>query len=263
MEQNCWNIIFAVELLAIIILLGLSVIIYFVRIKDPKNIINENVENTSENKKSVEIKKWFYEQLSKYFLLGIIMILLGTIIFCLIPKIDITNNYVSAIFGFVGILATFVVVSNYAQVKDVKDEFDRQVKDIEGKFEEKIEKLEKNNDEKIKQSLNDSLFIMKLEFFYYFMKRSPYDPSEAINYLSDTAKHMKDVRNKVFIWEFINDSYSVINNYFNSIEDDCLDIFIEVLLENSTIDDRITKLIVDINKKLDERKNNNYLNDAT
>ena len=57
-----------------------------------------------------------------WFLLGIITILLGSILFCLMPKMDITNNYIGVILGFVGVLATFIVVGNYAQVQQIRSE---------------------------------------------------------------------------------------------------------------------------------------------
>jgi hypothetical protein len=55
-----------------------------------------------------------------YFLWGIVILILGTILFFMVPKIQ--ENYVGGILAFVGILATFIVVSNYMQVKSIQDE---------------------------------------------------------------------------------------------------------------------------------------------
>jgi hypothetical protein len=65
-----------------------------------------------------------------WFWIGIIIILLGTILFCLVPRIDINENYAGIVLGFVGILATFIVVSNYAQVKDIENKFETKIKDL-------------------------------------------------------------------------------------------------------------------------------------
>ena len=55
-------------------------------------------------------------------MLGIIIILLGAIVYCLIPQCAITDP--SLILSFIGILASFIVVGNYAQVCQVKKEYE-------------------------------------------------------------------------------------------------------------------------------------------
>ena len=67
---------------------------------------------------------------SYWFLTGVIIVLLGAILFCHIYKITNSNN-TTIVLAFVGILATFVVISNYAQTKEVKDDVKEQNKKIE------------------------------------------------------------------------------------------------------------------------------------
>jgi len=66
---------------------------------------------------------------SHWFLVGVIIILLGTIVACLIPTVK--YNDFAVILGFVGVLATFVVISNYAQVWEVKRENKKLKNEIE------------------------------------------------------------------------------------------------------------------------------------
>lgn len=67
----------------------------------------------------------------------------------------------SIILAFVGILATFVVVSNYWQVKEIEskfylkvqeieNKFDAQVKDIEGKFKVKVNEIKDEFEKQVK-----------------------------------------------------------------------------------------------------------------
>jgi hypothetical protein len=67
---------------------------------------------------------------SGWFCVGIIIILLGFDFACHIPCLSVTSNYVGAILAFVGILATFVVVGNYAQVKDLEHRYLREIETV-------------------------------------------------------------------------------------------------------------------------------------
>lgn len=49
-----------------------------------------------------------------------IIIILGIVLFSCIPAINTGDKYAGAILGLVGVLTTFIVVSNYAQVKDIE-----------------------------------------------------------------------------------------------------------------------------------------------
>jgi hypothetical protein len=60
----------------------------------------------------------------------------------------------SIILAFVGILATFVVISNYMQVKEVKDEFEIKTIAIKKDCDDKIDELKT----KIKELLENNTF---------------------------------------------------------------------------------------------------------
>jgi hypothetical protein len=133
-----------------------------------RSINDGNVQDKPKDKKKRHccIKELFFNY---WFLWGIIIILLGTIVFCLIPKIDITNNYVSVIFGFVGILATFIVVSNYAQVKEIERGFDRKIKQIKiREHKNKIDHQKRINS--IYQELSDTYrgFLWFFEMYRHY-----------------------------------------------------------------------------------------------
>lgn len=64
---------------------------------------------------------------NNYFAWGVVIILiLGIILFNSIPVISNPND-ISLVLSFVGILATFIVVGNYLQVKEVEKKFDEAV----------------------------------------------------------------------------------------------------------------------------------------
>jgi len=75
--------------------------------------------------------KCIYSILNKYFIQGLAIIILGFIFACLFPIIKIEGNEVSIVLGFVGVIATFIVVSNYAQVKDIEKKFNDKISVIE------------------------------------------------------------------------------------------------------------------------------------
>lgn len=71
-----------------------------------------------------------------WIIIVLLIILIGTDIFIHLPFISIESNYCAIILGFVGILTTFVVVSNYAQVKDIERTFEKKMEKINQKLEE-------------------------------------------------------------------------------------------------------------------------------
>jgi hypothetical protein len=91
-------------------------------------------------KRSRKFKIIFCRILSQYIPLGLIIILLGIDICLHISDTVIKDDHI--ILVFVGILATFVVISNYAQVREVKDNFAKQVRDasdvLEKRFNDRI-----------------------------------------------------------------------------------------------------------------------------
>jgi uncharacterized membrane protein (DUF485 family) len=266
-----WNIVFCVELGLIAIGITISTVFLY-KLKHNKNLqLNEKPTNEKPDEESTdqpqkdnkepESKRKYPNKIPAWFWI-LIASIGGAIVFIFIMilfqkwlgfQVNYENGATTIVLAFVGIAATFVVVSNYAQVKDIENKFEQKILKIDSELDKKTEELQKNNDEQIKQSLNNSFFIMALENFFYFMRSDNHDPNKSIMYLSNATKYMKDVRNKVFIEEFLHESYLLIDKYFNSIDDECIDIFIEGLQENSTVDKEIAKLIAYIKKKLDER----------
>jgi len=61
---------------------------------------------------------------------------------CVFPFVtwNVETVSIGIVLGFVGILATFIVVSNYAQVKDIERKFDKKIKEVD----KRIEKLDEN-----------------------------------------------------------------------------------------------------------------------
>jgi hypothetical protein len=108
-----------------------------------------------------------------WFVWGIGIILLGAGLFFMIPVIQ--DNYIGGILGFVGILATFIVVSQYIQVKEVKDEFHRignKMHEIESLEKECIK--EKNRVDTLYKAINDRE-RRKKEYLYSEFKRMYYE----------------------------------------------------------------------------------------
>lgn len=79
-------------------------------------------------------KNKFFFYIGNNWLFGLAIIMLGASIISNISYYIVTNE--SIVLFFVGVLATFVVVGNFAQTKSIKDE-----------LEEKNEQLQKNTDE--------------------------------------------------------------------------------------------------------------------
>lgn len=89
---------------------------------------------------------------ANWIIIVLLIILIGTDIFIHLPFISIESNYCAIVLGFVGILATFVVISNYAQVKDIERTFENKIDEINNKMGTIDQKLEEINNN---QSLMD------------------------------------------------------------------------------------------------------------
>lgn len=74
-----------------------------------------------------------------YWIFGISIILLGASLFVNISNVVINNQ--SIVLIFIGILATFIVVSNYAQVSEIKNSTDKKVQDLETETKDQIKQL--------------------------------------------------------------------------------------------------------------------------
>jgi hypothetical protein len=121
------------------------------------------IDKLEKNGRKIKCNQFF----QKPFLWIILFILLGTILFFLIPIIQ--ENYVGGILAFVGILATFIVVSNYMQVQDIKKDFAGEVaklNDFERLRAEEIAKLRAETDKevaKLRDEISKEIVELKAE----------------------------------------------------------------------------------------------------
>ncbi|MDR1683227.1 MAG: hypothetical protein LBS25_07575 [Candidatus Symbiothrix sp.] len=101
------------------------------------------------NLKNLKPEKCNFWRLFKnhWFLCGIIIILLGVIVFNQFYVITDANN-ITIILSFVGILTAFIVIGNYAQVKDIETKFKSETEKLQLEFSDVV-KL-KNEFETIK-----------------------------------------------------------------------------------------------------------------
>ncbi|MDR0754579.1 MAG: hypothetical protein LBF04_04240 [Prevotellaceae bacterium] len=109
------------------------------KIDSEQRKINDKIKDLETTVKKLNDCKTGYKKDTKnkyrqfdWFLWGILIILLGAILFFLIPVIQ--ENYVGGILAFVGIIATFIVISNYMQVKEIKGKYSNTVKEIEDRY---------------------------------------------------------------------------------------------------------------------------------
>lgn len=75
-----------------------------------------------------------------FFVVGFVCI--GITIGCFIDERVVINNE-SIVLVFVGILATFVVVGNYAQVLTIKNDFSKNIEELSKEFSLKIQEIKK------------------------------------------------------------------------------------------------------------------------
>ena len=177
---------------------------------DIKKIIKDAVETeiTESNKKVLDkaesLKKYLRGERSlisrvetwlktNWIIIGIIGVF-GFAIFAYVRNdIAITDN--SLIISFIGILATFIVVSNYMQVKETEREFERKSNKIKEDCLNEINKLSKRNTSIDRLDLiNELYFSINEAQFYYILKE--YTKSY-VNYL-----HALD-----YLYEINNDDY--------------------------------------------------------
>jgi flagellar motor component MotA len=133
---------------------------------------------------STNKENWIYRFFkSNWFLIGIVIILAGVIVFNQFYKITEANN-VTYILSFVGILSTFIVVSNFAQVKDVQSKFEELVFNQTNIYNEKLRELYEEK-EHFKLKSNGLLSLMYLEIseiYYLTVKKSKSDYNSTFQY---------------------------------------------------------------------------------
>ena len=114
----------------------------------------------------METKNWLWALL--IVITATVLFIFGQILITTNFNIEITNENV--ILVFVGIIATFIVVSNFAQVADVKREFRQRVENVKKEHEEQYQKMAIAIDEKFRRTkcVNDSsrhLIMAETMFF--------------------------------------------------------------------------------------------------
>jgi peptidoglycan hydrolase CwlO-like protein len=100
------------------------------------------------------MKDFFYHCIS-YWILGILIVFLGIDIALHISCKVVTSDHI--VLTFVGVLATFIVVSNYAKVRETKREFEKkidEVKIVQAEAQKKLEQLDEKVEENIIEEIN-------------------------------------------------------------------------------------------------------------
>ena len=158
---------------------------------------------------------------------------------------------------FVGILATFVVVSNYVQVKDAKDEFERQISNLDEKFKkstsaaiERMDKITIAQFEVIGVFL-DEYFIIKINENTYTLNLER--PVKVLHVYSTLLKDYKESLSEKSINTYkkgIDKIFKLIDDIFNNLNEQKAELgFSEKELNN----------LLDILEKIDDtRKNRLY-----
>ena len=125
----------------------------------------EKIVKKADNLENILNKKSFYSNIkrviSNYWLFCIVIILVGVSIFINISHTVIDSQ--NLIIGFVGVLATFIVVSNYMQVKEIEKEFKKKVAGMEKDFDVRMTKTEAEFDRKINKDVKDALTDAKFD----------------------------------------------------------------------------------------------------
>jgi peptidoglycan hydrolase CwlO-like protein len=123
-------------------------------VKEIKDNTRKIVDKTEILEKALKKRTSFIEKfrrcVSNFWIVSILIILLGINI-CLHVSHTIIIDGQNLILGFIGIIATFVVVGNYIQVVDVKNEFREKLRAAENLGNE-IKMLE----EKFEKTANDA-----------------------------------------------------------------------------------------------------------
>jgi hypothetical protein len=153
----------------------------------------------------VEWLKTFFPQKTIFFWISGFSFLLSIIAIC---GAFVCKNTVlvdeSIVLILVGILATFIVVGNYAQVKDVKDEFDRQVTGIKDSFTTQIIDVETKH-KKIIRAMSE-----------YELGRSSSDKSISLLFYMRSLELLNEVHDdditdivirSIDVLKFINEAY--------------------------------------------------------
>jgi len=132
-----------------------------------------------------------------YALFGVGIILIFVSITLNISQIVVTKE--SIVLFFIGVLATFVVVSNYSQVSDIKSDIEYKIEKLEV---QQIEILKlKEQMMRIESSLTNFLFVQLQYYFDEGMK------VEAFDYLYDNYSKLLERRGLEILWKYYGNMY--------------------------------------------------------
>jgi hypothetical protein len=132
-----------------------------------------------------------------YSLFGISIILIFISITLNISQYIVTDE--SIVLLFIGILATFIVVSNYSQVSDIKSNIDNKIEKLE---EQQVEVLTlKKQMIQIENSLTQFLFVQLQYYFEEGMK------VEAFDYFFDNYSKQLERRTLEILWKYYGGMY--------------------------------------------------------
>jgi hypothetical protein len=123
-------------------------------IESSLNLIKEQSVRIDKLESELDKKQSKSKYRFHWFLFGIVIIILLAILGSQIPKMDFESNYVALVLGFIGVLTTFIVVGNYAQVKEIEKTFEKETKKIKMGFEIKIQEIEDKNKDIISKTKN-------------------------------------------------------------------------------------------------------------
>lgn len=143
-----------------------------------------------------------------YSLFGISIILIFISITLNISQSIVTDE--SIVLLFIGILATFIVVSNYSQVSDIKSNIDNKIEKLE---EQQAEVLTlKKQMIRIENSLTQFLFVQLQYYFEEGMK------VEAFDYFFDNYSKQLERRTLEILWKYYGGMY--IGEKKNQVEEE-------------------------------------------
>jgi chaperonin cofactor prefoldin len=161
-------------------------------VKDLNSQINTNADNFKGIEKRIqELEKQKHKISNSYTVLLITIVVCAFLFFLGVIYLNKQFNFGlsddSIVVTFVGIVATFVIVSNYLQVKEVKDEFDRsatktknEIKRVEEEMNNRYERLQSEIQEirKIAYESNESVDLEKTLIGYLFSIETALEKSD-------------------------------------------------------------------------------------
>jgi predicted nuclease with TOPRIM domain len=104
---------------------------------------------------------------------------------------------ISIILAFLGFLTTFIVISNYAQVKEVKDEFTKQITDTKDEFGKEVSEIEslRKEIEDLRKKISSKFDQYNGNFLQMFMRNDDFQENFNTNY--DKFKNLHEILKEI------------------------------------------------------------------